>query len=273
MGITVKQTYDPHLLFHAINITVELQYKVPMQKVYDILEAVDKSNEKQVEKIQPEDVLSLLKTLGDKLETKMSDDSQSSDNNNNLQSKIKELLRLLGCELSDAELNQILKGELSINDALSKQARIAWLILFEIDEDGHSKPNKTMVENLLLCTELLALETIELKLQHLAMNRSLQEKQREASVVLAKADNLKTMYRAEKEKYDPIALEKKRNKLRLYIAHMHGYDKDRDRDGSYGIDLTTGIIIDFGDIYIADKVHGSIIEDIQRDGIDMSDIR
>ena len=53
---------------------------------------------------------------------------------------------------------------------------------------------------------------------------------------------------------------------------MQGYDRDRDRDGGRGVDMTTGEIIDFGDIYIADKEHGCFINDIERDGIDMRDL-
>ena len=50
-------------------------------------------------------------------------------------------------------------------------------------------------------------------------------------------------------------------------------DRDLDRDGGRGIDMNTGYVIDFGDIYIADKSHGGVIEDIERDGIDMGDIK
>ena len=32
-----KPEYDPHILYNAINLTAELQYKVPMQRIYDIL--------------------------------------------------------------------------------------------------------------------------------------------------------------------------------------------------------------------------------------------
>jgi hypothetical protein len=54
---------------------------------------------------------------------------------------------------------------------------------------------------------------------------------------------------------------------------MQGYDRDRDRDGSRGIDISTGEIIDFGDIFIADKEHGAILEDRMNDGIDREDIK
>ena len=63
MGTVKKQVYDPHLLYHAINITVELEYKVPMQRIYDILVVVERNNEKLVDKITPNEVLELLKEL------------------------------------------------------------------------------------------------------------------------------------------------------------------------------------------------------------------
>ena len=71
----------------------------------------------------------------------------------------------------------------------------------------------------------------------------------------------------------PVELEQKRRKLKLYIAHMQGYDRDRDRDGGRGINMVTGEIIDWGDIFIADKEHGAVLEDQNRDGIDRIDIR
>lgn len=278
MGTLTKQVYDPHLLYHAINITVELEYKVPMQKIYNILELVEQSNEKSVEKISPQDVLLLLQTLGNNLEdTILSDDPP--DGNNNLQAKIKELLRLLGCSLSDQELNKILKGELSLDDALPKKAKVAWMLIFNKGDDGRSRPIKDMVEHMLWCSQAIAVESVELRIQRSMENyRRDQRDQKEKPQLqnnirtITKGNSIKMVDRVEKERNDPILLEKKRNKLRLYIAHMQGYDRDRDRDGGRGVDMTTGFVIDFGDIYIADKTHGNIIEDRDRDGIDMRDI-
>lgn len=270
MGTVKKQVYDPHLLYHAINITVELEYKVPMQRIYDILVVVERNNEKLVDKITPNEVLELLKELGDALENSIMEDTTSTDGSTNLQAKIKELLRLLGCELSDAELNQILKGEMSLDDALSRQARLAWMIIFDIDEDGKSRPDKEIVEHMLLCAETIALETVDLKIQRLAIDNDIRTRQRNGSAVLTKSDNIKTIYRAEAARLDPAVLEQKRNKLRLYIAHMQGYDRDRDRDGGRGVDMTTGIVIDFGDIFIADK--GALME-MERNNIEIADIR
>jgi hypothetical protein len=267
MITTLEQTYDPHLLYHAINITVELEYKVPMQKVYKILALVEESNKNDIHKVQPNEVLELLKLLGDKLEDCALTDSPP--NGNNLQAKIKELLRLLGCTLSDAELNKILKGEVSLDQALSKQARRAWITIFDLSKDGRYRPNKEIVENMLICSQALALESIELKIQRAMEDRQLQHKTQQQRLVIAMDKSARVH---EKERYDPVELDRKRAKLKLYIAHMQGYDRDRDRDGGRGIDMTTGEVIDFEDIYIADKTHGSIIDDIERDGIDLSDI-
>ena len=275
MRTLVKQEYDPHLLYHAINVAVELEYKVPMQKVYDILVLVDKSNEKSVEKISSQEVMVLLKALGDGLEnTVMSTSSDDCDgNNSNLQAKIKELLRLLGCSLSDKELNMILKGELELDKALSKQARIAWNLIFDKRDNDRYRPNQELVDHMMWCSRVIALENVEMKIQRSMEERRQINQSRQIAVALPKNEYVVGIARTRREELDPVLLEEKRNKLRLYIAHMQGYDRDIDRDGGRGIDMTTGLIIDFGDIYIADKQHGSVIEDIEHDGIEMADIK
>jgi hypothetical protein len=272
MNAIAKQIYDPHLLYHAINITVELEYKVPMQQVYNILEALDQNKGDAEElQIQPNEVVEILNALGSSLEDSIPDEFNDSDS---LQSKIKELLRLLGCALSDKELNQILKGELSIDSALSKKAKTAWLMIFHKDKNGRYRPDRDIVENMLLCSQSWALENLELKIQRSILTPTYHKKEYERSgpVILHRDEKLRSHLRGEKERNDPIILDQKRNKLRLYIAHMQGYDRDRDRDGGRGIDMVTGIVIDFGDIYIADKSHGNVIDDKERDGIDMADI-
>jgi hypothetical protein len=273
MNVIEKKTYDPHLLYHAINITVDLEYKVPMQRVYDILEILDENKEGSDElQVDPKEVETLINTLGSALENSLL--TNDPDENTNLQSKIKELLRLLGCVLSDQELNQILKGELSLDDVLPKHAKTAWIMIFKRGKDGKYRPNKEIVDHMLLCSQTWAMENLEMKIQRNLIDQTYQKREqlRSGPVVLQKGENHKTISQKEKEKNDPIILEKKRNKLRLYIAHMQGYDRDRDRDGGRGIDMTTGLVIDFGDIYIADKSHGSVIEDHNRDGIDLADI-
>ena len=113
MGRTVEQ-YDPHILYHAINLTVELEYKVPMKKIYKILEKVEEQNKKNETKISPQEVLELLQTLGNSLESSVDSDlpygpcdgvDGEGNGNVSLQEKIKELLRLTGCTLSEKDLN------------------------------------------------------------------------------------------------------------------------------------------------------------------------
>ena len=57
MKTTNLKKYDPHLLYHAINITVELRYKVPMQKVYEIIEAAEEHNKNSDDKITSNDII------------------------------------------------------------------------------------------------------------------------------------------------------------------------------------------------------------------------
>ena len=264
-----KIHYDAHLLYHALNMTAELRYMVPMERIYKILEKAEKYNETHEPKITEDEIIEVLSTLGNTLEDSMTNEAPPEDNN--LQSKIKEILRLLGCHLSEQELNKILKGELSLDEALSKKARIAWSLVFDIDEKGRMRPNKELVEDIAYASQIIAFETIERNIQKEQIERASRHKSRDEGL-LRKSDNLKTLYRTTQKHLDPVVLEQKRRNLKLYIAHMQGYDRDRDRDGGRGIDMTTGEIIDFGDIYIADKEHGAIIEDIGRDGIDMADI-
>lgn len=272
----IHEEYDPHILYQAINLTVELEYKIPMKRAYKILEKVEAHNKKSEKKISLQEVLDLMQSLGDSLEVTIDSENEEDkpSDGTSLQEKIKELLRLLGCHLTDAELNKILKGEVSLDDALSKKAKAAWMLIFDVDEKGKSRPNKDLVEQMMLCTQMIALENIEMKIQRQLIDRQIHERERDYSEgLLRKSDNLKTLFTVEKERNDPLVLDRKRQKLKLYIAHMQGYDRDRDRDGGRGIDMTTGEIIDFGDIYIADKEHGSIIVDIEHDGIDIADIR
>jgi hypothetical protein len=243
-----------------------------MQQVYNILELMDKHKLNKDDHVaSPEEVLVILNALGSALEDSVPDEPNDSSN---LQSKIKELLRLLGCSLSDQELNQILRGEVSIDTALSKNAKTAWLMIFHKDKSGRYKPDRDIVENMLLCSQSWALENLELKIQRSLMEPTYNKKEymRDVPVVLYRDEKLKAQVCGNREHNDPIELDKKRNKLRLYIAHMQGYDRDRDRDGGRGVDMVTGIVIDFGDIYIADKTHGHVIEDRDHDGIDMADI-
>lgn len=276
--------YDPHILYNAINLTAELEYKVPMQRIYEILDIVEKKNKgkkNKAEQITPNDVLNLLNVLGDILtNTNVSD---TPCDTSTLQSKIKELLRVLGCELSDKDLNRILKGELSITDVLSKDAQLVWNLIFDIDENGKMHPDREIVDNMLLSMQNIAIENIERAMESQLIenkNRRVLASQR-AQNILLRDENLKTLFRKDEEKkrtriedIDYVELDRKRAKLRLYIGHMQGYDRDRDHDGSRAMDPTTGYIIDYEDAYITDKIHsGAILEDIDNDGIEIAEIK
>lgn len=270
MTTATNERYDPHLLYHAINITVELRYKVPMQKIYKLLQVAEERNKTSEKQITTADIIALLENLGGALESTVLTDEPSEGES--LQSKIKEILRLLGCNLTDQELNQILKGELSIEEVLSNQARLAWSLIFKKDNDKY-RPSQDVANMILWCTQDIAIENVELKIQRVLENYRLENKRHSQEGMLLKSDNMKTLYRTNKIQYDPIELDKKRVKLKLYIAHMQGYDRDRDRDGTRGVDMSTGEIIDFGDLFIADKEHGSFIDDRMNDGIDRADIK
>jgi len=269
MVTLTTQTYDPHLLYHAIGITVELEYKVPMQKVYAILSAATKTDSKNIP--SPSEIQEMLTAMGSAIENSSTEESDLPDTNS-LQAKIKEMLRLLGCDLPVSDLNKILKGDLAIENVLSKQAQTAWRLVFSTSADGRVIPNKDTVELVFLCTQSIALENVERKIDRVMQDYRARNTQPIERHVLEKGDNLKTVRAPREIKEDPVELDRKRAKLKLYIAHMQGYDRDRDHDGGRGIDMSTGDIIDFADIYMSDK-QGHVIDDIAHDGIDLSDIR
>ena len=277
-----KPEYDPHILYNAINLTAELQYKVPMQRIYDILVIVEKKNKGKKDKaemITPEDIMKLLNILGDLL---IKDASDSPCDTSSLQAKIKELLRILGCTLSDQDLNKILKGQISITDVLSKDAQLVWQLLFDVDAQGKMRPDHEMADHLLISMQNIAIENIERQMESQLIenrNRKMSAHQR-AQNILLRDENLKTLFRTDEEKkrsrgedIDYVELDRKRAKLRLYIAHMQGYDRDRDHDGSRAVDPTTGYIIDYEDAYITDKIYsGAILEDRNTDDLEVHEI-
>ena len=83
--------YDPHLLYHAINITVELKYNVPMQNVYNLLDLFAQKG-MDIDKLPQEKIISTISALGKGLENTVLDEDNTSDCTS-LQVKIKELLR------------------------------------------------------------------------------------------------------------------------------------------------------------------------------------
>ena len=133
------------------------------------------------------EVLEILKLMSSELTDTVGDEDQ--DDKNDLPSKIKELLRLLGCYLTKEELNAILRGDVPLDKALSPKAKAAWLIIFDRDEMGKFRPNKEIVNELVWLTEKIAYETIEVQIQrNLEGYRSRTRKELENEGVLTIGD-------------------------------------------------------------------------------------
>lgn len=251
----MKAEYEPHLLYEAINITVELQYNVPLKTVYAIIE----QNEQKQNKLTMKELADLIKTLGRSFQQRVIKrrDDEANEEEIDLKTKIKLMLELLHCELSNDELNQILKGELALEDALNKQALAAWNMFFTIGDDGKMRPNKEMVEQMTMIMQDFALLDLNQKYKMELMNQTRTRMKEIESGDYYSKDNIKSE-RAKKMSITQgeeklLQLDRQRKKLKLYIAHMQGYDRDRDHDFGRGINMETGDVIDFGDIYLADK--------------------
>lgn len=247
--------YDPHLLYQAINITVELQYNVPLKVVYQMIE----ENEKKEEKLSFNELVSLIKSLSKSFQNKIfSKEDSSSEETLDLKTKIKLMLELLHCELSNDELNKIIKGELSLDEALNQQARIAWKLFFSKDKDGKVRPNQSLVDHMMTLMQDYALLDINEKYKRELLNQT-KNRIREIengdyiSNGNIKSERTKKELNVVSQDEKLILLDKQRKKLKLYIAHMQGYDRDRDHDGGRGVNMETGEIIDLEDIYMADK--------------------
>lgn len=275
----MEREYDPHLLYKAINITVELEYQVPMTLVYKIIEKLHKRKKKNEKDLTEKELIELVRVMGLSLQDKIDkfEDDTKKSGKPDLKTKIKQILSLLNCELSNAELNSILKGEISIEDVLNKQAQIAWRMIFEIGEDGKSKPDQEMVNWMNIIAEDLAIENLHECRRRLMLKINEKHKQMNDfeisdgyNIKISQGSNKTYLNMDNKLK----EMDKKLRKLKLYIAHLQGYDRSLDHDGERGVDPETGEIRDFGDIYLADKRYsGAIIEDIEYDGIDIEDIK
>ena len=274
----IQELTDPHLLYHAINLTVELKYAIPVKKIYKLLVAIQKHSPEN--EITSTDVLQVLQILKLQINKKAFSD-ETNEPPTSLKEKIKSILRLLGVELENNELNRILNGQIKVEDALPKYAQKAWYMIFDIDSaSGKARPVEYVVDHLLLFSEELAVSEMEQKLQY-------QREQRQLFVIQSRMNQnyYDFLTQEEKKQLDikdqqihskeesPRELEEKLVKLRLYIAHMQGYDRDLDRDGTRGIDLSTGYVVDYDDAYIEDKRHGCVIEDKEYDGIDLEDLK
>lgn len=255
----MKSGYDPHLLYQAINITVELQYTVPMTLIYNLLLKLKIKRKNGEKEPTINEVVRLLNLISDT----MNEDSslmEIEDTEQDLQTKIKYMLKLTKCKLSPQDLNKILKGQLSIKDVLNKEAQLAWSIMFE-EQNGRYTPDSRSVSWLL-----------DIAQEHV-MGQMLKEynnncyKYAQAKEYKQTDSRFSANAKTERSQEDPVvfleknkSLEEKLRKLRLFIAHIQGYDRDRDGDGERGVDPETGYIRDFDDVFMANNLFDDIIE-------------
>lgn len=269
----VRTEYDPHILYISINITVEMEYQVPLNRVYPIVEAASKrAGFKGTEK-DVSNLINVIKKLGLDIQNIADDEESQVDNNESLKDKIRRMLEALGCQLSDAELNAILRGDIAIEEALTKDAQILWRLIF-VKKGDRTVPDQDIVNCLDILSEEYALENLyitkEKQMLRLKEMNDFQYKQDRNNIKVSSLSQHSIL----KQTQDVESLSKKIAKLKLYVAHMQGYDRDLDHDGEYGIDPETGEIRDFECIYLADKRYsGAVIDDKERDGIDVEDIK
>lgn len=255
----MKNGYDPHLLYQAINITVELQYTVPMTLIYNLLLKLKLKRRDGEREPSIDEVVKLLALIGDTIQ----EDSslmEIEDTEQDLQTKIKYMLKLTKCQLSPQDLNKILKGQLSIKDVLSKEAQLAWHIMFE-EKEGRYLPDARSVSWLLDITQEHAMGQMLKEYNNNCFKYAqTQEKHHSRNI---RSVNVK-MERTEEEPSVLLkknkTLEEKLRKLRLMIAHLQGYDRDRDGDGERGVDPETGYIRDFDDVFMANNLFDDNLE-------------
>lgn len=207
-----------------------------------------------------DEVVKLLALIGNTIQ----EDSslmEIEDTEQDLQTRIKYMLKLTKCKLSPQDLNKILKGQLSVKDVLNKEAQLAWDIMFE-EKEGRYIPDARSVSWLLDITQEHAMGQI-LREYNSNCLKYAQAQQKHLDVKNNRQHNVK-IERAEKE---PIvfmernkSLEEKLRKLRLYIAHIQGYDRDRDGDGERGVDPETGYVRDFDDVFMANNLFDDVVE-------------
>ena len=255
----MKNGYDPHLLYQAINITVELQYTVPMTLIYNLLLKLKLKRKAGEKEPTIDEVTKLLTLIGDTIQ----DDSslmEIEDTEQDLQTRIKYMLKLTNCTLSPQDLNRILRGQLSIKDVLNKEAQLAWEIMFE-EKDGRYIPDSRSVSWLLDITQEQAMGQMLKEYNNncfkyaQAQERHLDGKHTHTNVKIERATNEPSVF-MERNK----TIEEKLRKLRLYIAHLQGYDRDRDGDGERGVDPETGYVRDFDDVFMANNLFDDAVE-------------
>ena len=266
--------YDPHLLYQAINITVELEYHIPFKLIYNILANLQEKMNPGEKEPSINEMVKLVKTMATFVD---SNGVESEDMPDNLKSKIKLILSMLGCDLGNDELNKILRGDIAVEDILNKESQLAWKLIFKKDENERYHPSQECVNWLLLLAEDY---TFGVMLDKYTRN-CYEQKDYDRKLSrdgLHNIDNYKTARyhenRVPEYVIENLSLEKKMRNLKIYLGRMQGYDIDRDGDGQRGMDPETGEIIDFDDIFITDKIFGgAVIEDLNHNGLDLEDIK
>ena len=90
----MKNGYDPHLLYQAINITVELQYTVPMTLIYNLLLKLKLKRRDGEREPSIDEVVKLLALIGDTIQ----EDSslmEIEDTEQDLQTKINQMISMI----------------------------------------------------------------------------------------------------------------------------------------------------------------------------------
>lgn len=271
--------YDPHLLYQAINITVELEYHVSMKLVYRILLTLSERRKPDEPEPSIDDLIKLVKAMYTAIDSEGIDIGEV---NQDLKAKIKLILKMLNCEMSNEDLNKILRGQVSINDALTKEAQLAWKLIFDKDDNGRAKPvNESINWLFILAEDFTVGKILEQKNQNY-LKHCEAEKRKQIDFEQHAARNARTIHIREKDRErnsvnylkENETLDEKLRKLRLYLGHIQGYDRDLDGDGERGMDPVTGEIRDYGDIFLADKRYsGAIVQDLDHDGLDIEDIK
>jgi hypothetical protein len=327
--MTSKQhTYkDPHVLYEAFHLQSKLRYAVPLQMVYEMVENEHEKARQGVENaLTSKELFQLLRTLSDHMVADALKQAQTENSpypeSNELKDHVRKMLALLDVKLSSDTLNQIVKGELRLEDVMEKEGQDLWQSIFQKTDTGRYAPDIPSIQLLTSSTQALAMSSLERRIHevfenertmeleklqetqelarsykileevydleknyHLQPQRELEESlrlletEREKFKVRLKTEtgvDIEKTYEVESTLDKENALrdmDRKQVELKLYVAHMQGYDRDLDGDGSGGINRATGEVIDYDDIYIADKAKHMQEEEREEDEILVRDIR
>ena len=272
---------DPEIFMKAMSFSSDLFHFIPTQVLYDLLLAIQEQDEKRAEGIEEagegsegtdkKKLKQLLIELGIALENQ----SQNLQiGQKTIQQKIHELLSLLKSDLSNQELNQVLKGEKKPKEVLSQSACILWDLMFYTNQNNVQVPNPKIIDMVTRSSVEYAISDLKqhqdreirrapaaYETEHEIKDRIRMAEQREEW--MREHNYEEHPWTANPPKYereqldttrsdlDPIVIAKKLSALKVYVATMQGYDRDWDHDGGRGIDMQTGEIVDYDDVRAA----------------------